>query len=108
MSLEADILRAVSTIGQASVASALAKNPSTVSRMFAGETGITISDLEVFLGVLGMKVVPLDAVTVDPQEHQMLVEIAARTYAAQAEALRKRAESSPPARVSNAGLRAAP
>lgn len=91
MSLVNDILAAAHKGGQASLANALDKNPSTISRMLSGETGVVLSDLEVFLGVLGMKVVPLDAVVVDIKEHEMLVEIAARTYAAKAEELRKRA-----------------
>lgn len=89
MSLENDLLRAVSRIGQAPVANALGKNASTVSRVFSGEAGVPLGDLEVFLGVLGFKVVPLDTVTVDHVEHQLLCEVAAKFYASKAADMRK-------------------
>lgn len=89
MNLENELLRAVSKVGQAAVANALGKNPSTVSRIFAGEGGVVLSDLDVFLGVLGFKVVPLDDKTVDAVEYHLLLEVAAKHYASQAEAARK-------------------
>lgn len=92
MSLENELLRAVSKVGQAAVANALGKNASTISRIFSGEGGVSLGDLDVFLGVLGFKAVPLDDVTVDQVEHQLLCEVAAKFYASKAADLRKAKE----------------
>lgn len=81
--LESALLRAVASSGQEPVAQAIGKDISTVSRIFAGEGGIRIHDLETFLRSLGYKVVPVTQATIDPCEHRSLVELASRYLSAQ-------------------------
>jgi len=81
--LESALLRAVASSGQESVAQAIGKDISTVSRIFAGDSGVRICDLEEFLRVLGYRAVPLAQSTIDPCEHRALIDLASRYLSGQ-------------------------
>lgn len=59
------ILHRLARLKNQSVASAIGKDESTVSRIASGEAGIKIDDLEPFLRALHMKAVDADQVCVD-------------------------------------------
>lgn len=81
--LESALLRAVASSGQEAVAQAIGKDVSTVSRIFAGESGVRLGDLDAFLRVLGYRAVPATQATIDPCEHRALVDLASRYLSGQ-------------------------
>lgn len=87
--LHVELLKASGRVKYDSIATAIGKDVSTVSRIFSEETGVKLRDIEMFLCALGFKAVPLDTVTVDETEYHLLVTMAAKFYGSRAERMAK-------------------
>lgn len=59
------VLQKLAKAKNQTVAEAIGKDESTVSRIVSGEVGIKLNDLQPFLGSLGLKVVGADQVCID-------------------------------------------
>lgn len=59
------VLQRLAKAKNQTVAEAIGKDESTVSRIASGESGIKLADLQPFLGSLGLKVVSADQVCID-------------------------------------------
>lgn len=79
--LESLILRRAGEATHVKVANAIGKDQSTMSRIFAGSTGLNIADLEKFLDALGLSVVELggDVVHISAQEYRALQVLARKS-----------------------------
>lgn len=89
MSLETKLLRAMSAIGQDTVANAVGKDRTAINRINSGQQGVVLSDIEGFLAALGFKVVPSDSYTVDAAKYELLLKLAADTLRRESEELRE-------------------
>ena len=70
--LEQLLLRKRAQIKDEAIAQAIGKDRSVVSRMFGGDQGVMLHDLEKLLSSLGLKVVPADTVTLRNDAHEAL------------------------------------
>ena len=64
------LMHKLAAVKNSTVAIAIKKDESTVSRIVSGETGIKLDDLQAFLDSLGYKVVDKNRVCVDAAEYQ--------------------------------------
>jgi hypothetical protein len=62
------LMQRLAAVKNTTVAQAIRKDESTVSRIVSGETGIKLDDLQAFLDSLGYKVVDKNRVCVDAEE----------------------------------------
>lgn len=76
--LESVILRRISSEKNYTVAEAIGKSESTVSRITSGELGVRIGELEAFLTCLGLKVVGIDEQTIAAKELEALRYLASK------------------------------
>lgn len=72
------LLQKVAAVKNQTVAQAIRKDESTVSRIVSGETGIKLDDLQAFLAALEMKVVGRNQVCVDRAEYEAYRALAAK------------------------------
>ena len=72
------ILQRLAGVKNYTVAQAINKDESTVSRIVSGESGIKLDDLENFLGALDLKCVGRNQVCVDREEYAAFRALAAR------------------------------
>lgn len=72
--LESVILRRAGEATHVKVAQAISKDQSTMSRIFSGQCGVQLSDLEAFFSALGLSVVELggDVVHISAEEYRAL------------------------------------
>lgn len=59
------VLQKLAKAKNATVAEAIGKDESTISRIVSGESGIKLADLQPFLAALGLKVVGAEQVCID-------------------------------------------
>lgn len=79
--LESMILRRAGDATYTKVADAIGKDVSTVSRVFSGQSGVQLVDLEAFLAALGLQVVEVggDSVTITAEEYHALQVLARKS-----------------------------
>lgn len=72
--LESTILRRAGEVTHVKVAAAIGKDPATMSRIFSGQTGLMIADLEKFFAEIGLSVVELgnDVAHIPAEEYRAL------------------------------------
>jgi transcriptional regulator with XRE-family HTH domain len=58
--LETRIRHLAGSVHQSAIADAMGVSPSTVSRIFSGEAGVTLEHLQAFLAAVGFQAVPLE------------------------------------------------
>jgi len=77
--LEMLLLRRVAVVTQAHVSLSMGKDKSTISRIFAGNHGVYISEMDVFLAALGLIVIESDSDTVTiPRERYEALRLLAK------------------------------
>ncbi len=64
------LLHKLAAVKNSTVAIAIKKDESTISRIVNGETGVKLDDIQAFLDALGLKVVDKNRVCVDAAEYQ--------------------------------------
>lgn len=65
--IETEILRRLAVTRNDEVAKAVGRDASWVSKLVAADTGLRIEQLQPFLAAIGLKVVPIASVSVDPE-----------------------------------------
>ena len=73
--LNSQILQAVASVKNETIAQAIGHDTTHVSRIHSGERGIKLSELESYLEVLGMRVIKIDTdeiVSIPKQKYEAL------------------------------------
>lgn len=68
--LTQELLRRVAKVKNQTIAEAIGKDESTISRIVSNESGLRLNDLYAFLAVLGLKIVDADQICVDHKIHE--------------------------------------
>ncbi len=80
---ESMLLRKVAEVSQNTVAEAIGRDNSTVSRIFSHQTGIHIDELEDFLRAMNLTIIecPGETITISHDEYQALKFLASKGLA---------------------------
>jgi len=81
------ILHRLNNVKRSTVADAMHKDESTVSRIVMGGQGVLVEDLEGFLAAINLKIVDISQPTIDPEEFNACRALAKRYLTGDSEPL---------------------